>query len=107
MVIDVDRSGFPHLMAVVGSTSIDADVDTVLGALLGEACRSGGQREAEKARLDRIGVFAEPRGDVVAGKVRRDRDVTERFVSTHLNIGIDALRELRDSGESVKHLRFE
>jgi len=28
-------------------------------------------------------------------------------VSTHLNIGIDALRELRDSGESVKHLRFE
>ena len=36
-----------------------------------------------------------------------DRDVTERFVSTHLNIGIDALRELRDSGESVKHLRFE
>jgi AMP nucleosidase len=28
-------------------------------------------------------------------------------VSAHLDIGIDALRELRDRGESVKHLRFE
>ena len=54
MVIDVDRSGFPHLMAVVGATSIDADVDTVLGTLLGEACHSGGQREAEKARRMKV-----------------------------------------------------
>ena len=36
-----------------------------------------------------------------------DRHVTDRFVRTHLDIGIDALRELRDRGESVKHLRFE
>jgi AMP nucleosidase len=36
-----------------------------------------------------------------------DAAVTERFVSKHLEIGIDALIELRDSGESVKHLRFE
>jgi AMP nucleosidase len=36
-----------------------------------------------------------------------DRQVTDRFVGTHLDIGIDALRELRDRGESVKHLRFE
>ena len=33
--------------------------------------------------------------------------VTERYVRTHLEIGIDALVELRDRGESVKHLRFE
>jgi len=39
--------------------------------------------------------------------VQSDRDVTQRFVATHLEIGIDALRDLRDSGESVKHLRFE
>jgi AMP nucleosidase len=38
---------------------------------------------------------------------RSDVVVTERFVETHLEIGIDALIELRDSGESVKHLRFE
>ncbi|MEN9641614.1 MAG: hypothetical protein RIR77_803, partial [Planctomycetota bacterium] len=25
----------------------------------------------------------------------------------HLDIGLDALRDLRDKGESVKHLRFE
>ena len=37
---------------------------------------------------------------------RTDRDVTERYVRTHLEIGIDSLIELRDSGESVKHLRF-
>ena len=36
-----------------------------------------------------------------------DRDVTDRFTRQHLDIGIDALRELRDRGESVKHLRFE
>ncbi|MBY0512303.1 MAG: AMP nucleosidase [Gemmataceae bacterium] len=38
---------------------------------------------------------------------RSDVAVTERFVRAHLEIGIDALIELRDSGESVKHLRFE
>lgn len=36
-----------------------------------------------------------------------DRSVTEKFVETHLQIGLDALIDLRDSGESVKHLRFE
>jgi AMP nucleosidase len=36
-----------------------------------------------------------------------DRDVTERYARTHLEVGIDSLVELRDSGESVKHLRFE
>jgi AMP nucleosidase len=36
-----------------------------------------------------------------------DAGVTEKFVRTHLEIGINALIELRDSGESVKHVRFE
>jgi len=35
-----------------------------------------------------------------------DMAVTERYVRTHLEIGIHSLVELRDSGESVKHLRF-
>ena len=38
---------------------------------------------------------------------RSDKSVTERYVRKHLEIGIDSLIELRDSGESVKHLRFE
>ncbi len=36
-----------------------------------------------------------------------DKKVTTSFVEKHLAIGIDALRELRDSGESVKHLRWD
>ena len=36
-----------------------------------------------------------------------DQAVTERYVQAHLDIGIESLVELRDSGESVKHLRFE
>lgn len=36
-----------------------------------------------------------------------DKKVTVNFVEKHLSIGIDALRELRDSGESVKHLRWD
>ncbi len=35
-----------------------------------------------------------------------DRRVTDKFVETHLKIGIDALREIKDNGISVKHLRF-
>ena len=38
---------------------------------------------------------------------KSDKAVTEKFVKTHLEIGINSLMELRDSGESVKHLRFE
>jgi AMP nucleosidase len=38
---------------------------------------------------------------------KSDKQVTAKFVREHLEIGIDSLVELRDSGESVKHLRFE
>jgi AMP nucleosidase len=38
---------------------------------------------------------------------KSDLAVTDGYVSLHLQIGIDALVDLRDSGESVKHLRFE
>lgn len=38
---------------------------------------------------------------------RSDRSVTQTYVRRHLDIGVDALVELRDRGESVKHLRFE
>lgn len=38
---------------------------------------------------------------------KSDIKVTQKFVSKHIEIGIDALIELRDSGESVKHLKFE
>lgn len=36
-----------------------------------------------------------------------DKVVTQQYVERHLQIGIDSLCELRDSGGSVKHLRFE
>jgi len=36
-----------------------------------------------------------------------DQKVTAAYVTAHLEIGIDALKELRDSGDSVKHMRFE
>jgi AMP nucleosidase len=35
-----------------------------------------------------------------------DRETTERYTAEHLSIGVDALRALIESGESVKHLRF-
>lgn len=35
-----------------------------------------------------------------------DKSITSEFVNQHLDIGIDALIELRDSGDSVKHMRF-
>jgi len=35
-----------------------------------------------------------------------DRKVTENFVETHLRLGIDSLKELQNSGISVKHLKF-
>jgi AMP nucleosidase len=38
---------------------------------------------------------------------KSDHTVTANFVNKHLQIGIDSLEELANSGESVKHLRFE
>jgi len=35
-----------------------------------------------------------------------DKKVTENFAETHLSIGINSLKELQNSGISVKHLRF-
>ncbi len=36
-----------------------------------------------------------------------DKIVSENFVETHINIGIEALRLIRRHGKSVKHLRFD
>jgi AMP nucleosidase len=38
---------------------------------------------------------------------RSDKKVNQLYAKKHLAIGIDALEELINSGESVKHLRFE
>lgn len=38
---------------------------------------------------------------------KSDKAVTEKYARAHLELGISSLTELRDSGESVKHLRFE
>lgn len=35
-----------------------------------------------------------------------DALINQRYLDLHLNIGLEALRELKASGESVKHLRF-
>jgi AMP nucleosidase len=35
-----------------------------------------------------------------------DRAVTEQFVDLHLRIGIDAMTEIGQNGEEIKHLRF-
>jgi len=35
-----------------------------------------------------------------------DKKVTGKYVENHLKIGIDSLREIKDNGISVKHLRF-
>ncbi|MBS0261658.1 MAG: AMP nucleosidase [Planctomycetes bacterium] len=38
---------------------------------------------------------------------KSDQAVTKEFAGLHLEVGINSLIELRDSGESVKHLRFD
>jgi len=38
---------------------------------------------------------------------KSDESVTVNYVALQLSIGIQALNELRDSGDSVKHMRFE
>ncbi|OFX40126.1 MAG: AMP nucleosidase [Bacteroidetes bacterium GWA2_32_17] len=39
--------------------------------------------------------------------VESDKKVTDKFVHDHLQIGIDALIEIRNDGRSVKHLKFD
>ena len=38
---------------------------------------------------------------------KSDNYVTERFVSNHVKIGIDALKMIRDEKKTVKHLKFD
>lgn len=35
-----------------------------------------------------------------------DKVITDTFVKNHLTVGINALKEIKENGESVKHLRF-
>jgi AMP nucleosidase len=35
-----------------------------------------------------------------------DREVTEKFVDTHVKIGIEALTLIKHDDRSIKHLRF-
>lgn len=37
---------------------------------------------------------------------RSDQKITQKYVETHLRIGIDSLKELINNGLTVKHLRF-
>ena len=37
----------------------------------------------------------------------KDEKINRKYVSTHLSIGIDSLKDIAASGDSVKHLRFE
>ncbi|HAN17897.1 MAG: AMP nucleosidase [Bacteroidetes bacterium GWC2_33_15] len=37
---------------------------------------------------------------------KSDKLVTEKFVDDHVKIGIEALKEIKNNSESVKHLRF-
>jgi len=36
-----------------------------------------------------------------------DRVITDQFVDKQIDIGLDSLREIRDQGRSVRHLRFD
>jgi len=38
---------------------------------------------------------------------KSDKIISKKYVETHLTIGIDSLLELKESGESVKHLRYD
>jgi AMP nucleosidase len=35
-----------------------------------------------------------------------DKRVTSMYVENHLNIGIESLLEIKNNGQSVKHLKF-
>ena len=36
-----------------------------------------------------------------------DQSVTANYVDLHLKIGVDSLLEIKQTGKSVKHLRFQ
>lgn len=38
---------------------------------------------------------------------KSDKKITKNFVTKHINIGIEALNQLKNNGKSVRHLRFD
>jgi len=37
---------------------------------------------------------------------KSDKKVTANYVEKHLKIGIDSLKQLKDNGQTIRHLRF-
>jgi AMP nucleosidase len=37
---------------------------------------------------------------------KSDKQVTKNFVDDHVKIGVEAIKEIKENKESVKHLRF-
>ncbi|MCB0756782.1 MAG: AMP nucleosidase, partial [Flavobacteriales bacterium] len=37
---------------------------------------------------------------------RSDKEVTAKFVDLHLQIGIEAMTEIEEKGEAIKHFRY-
>ena len=85
------------------------EADDVIATLVTKAKAKGWDvvvYSADKDMMQLVGEGAEVI-DAMRQQVYTREAVTEKFVRLHLEIGIESLIELRDSGESVKHLRFE
>ncbi len=88
---------FKEYLRKIRATGIDMETATIFTVGFANQIPKGALLLVSDSPMTPEGVKTS-RGDVA---------VTELYVTRHLEVGIDSLIELRDSGESVKHLRFE
>ena len=88
--------GFKEYLSKIRAIGIDMETATIF--LVGYA------NEIPKGAL--LLVSDQPMVPEGVKTQTSDRSVTRKFVDLHLKIGIDALKRVRESGRSVKHLKF-
>lgn len=88
---------FKKFLQKTGSMAIDMETATIF--IVGYANRipSGALLLVSDQPMISTGIKTE----------ESDTLVTKNYVENHLKIGIDALKEIRDDGRSVRHLRYE
>ncbi|HRI29324.1 MAG TPA: AMP nucleosidase [Chitinophagales bacterium] len=87
---------FKDYLSAIRCTAIDMETATIFTAAFANKIPAGALLLVSDKPMNPDGVKT----------AEKDKLVTAQFAQTHLEIGIESLRELRDNKASVKHLRF-
>jgi AMP nucleosidase len=90
------REDFKQKLRDLRCNAIDMETATIFAAAFKNQMPAGALLLVSDMPMTRDGVKTEA----------KDRETTSRFAEIHLAVGIGSLKQLMNSGLTVKHLRF-